>query len=175
MSRGRREQRAELTKQALADVVRVRVFERRFQQTTVAGRSGISRSHLRALLRAEKQMSLFIFLELSEALRFDDACQFLRCVLDRRDQHLRDAAEEDQPTAPISTLHEEIDTYIRHLPELLRNQGKFVLIKGTEVAGTFDSYQDALTAGYQRFKLASFLVKQIVAVERIGILPRMLR
>lgn len=95
-------------------------------------------------------------------------------MLDRRDQHLRDAAEEDQPTAPISTLHEEIDTYVRHLPELLRNQGKFV-IEGVEVAGTFDSYQDALTAGYQRFKLASFLVKQIVAVERIDILPRMLR
>lgn len=50
-----------------------------------------------------------------------------------------------------------------------------MLIKRAEVAGTFDSYQDALTAGYERFKLASFLVKQIVAVERVDILPRMLR
>lgn len=52
---------------------------------------------------------------------------------------------------------------------------EFVLIKGAEVAGIFDSYRDALTAGYERFKLASFLVKQIAAVERMDILPRMLR
>lgn len=75
----------------------------------------------------------------------------------------------------MSNLQEEIDTYIRHLPELLRHQGKFVLIKGAEIAGIFDSYQDALTAGYQRFKRARFLVKQIVAVERVDRLPRMLR
>ena len=66
----------------------------------------------------------------------------------------------------MSNLEHEIATYDRHLPELLGQQGKFVLIKGHEVAGTFDSYQDALTAGYQRFKLNSFLVKQITPVER---------
>jgi hypothetical protein len=47
----------------------------------------------------------------------------------------------------MSNLDQEIATYNQHLPELLAQQGKFVLIKGTEVAGTFDSYQDALTAG----------------------------
>lgn len=167
-----REHRAQLTKQALAEVVRVRLFERRLHQTTVARRSGISRSHLRALLRAEKQMSLFIFLELSAALGFEDACQFLRCVLDCRAPHLSSDAEERKPQAPTGNLQEEIDTYIRHLPELLQQQGKFVLIKGSEVAGIFDSYQDALTAGYQRFNLARFLVKQIVAVERIDNFPR---
>lgn len=93
----RREQRAELTKQALADVVRVRLFERRLQQTNVARWSGISRSHLRALLRAEKQMSLFIFLELSRALGFEDACQLLRSVLDRRDQRLSNDTEGHTP------------------------------------------------------------------------------
>jgi hypothetical protein len=66
----------------------------------------------------------------------------------------------------MSSLEQEIATYNRHLPELLGQQGKFVLIKGTEIAGTFDSYQDALTAGYQRFQLNSFLVKQIAPVER---------
>jgi len=39
-------------------------------------------------------MSVFIFLELSEALGFDDACQLLRFVLDRRDHQLRDDAEQ---------------------------------------------------------------------------------
>jgi hypothetical protein len=67
----------------------------------------------------------------------------------------------------MSKLDQEIATYQRHLPELLEQQGKFVLIKGNEVAGTFDSYQDALTAGYQRFKLGSFLVKQISLTERV--------
>lgn len=67
----------------------------------------------------------------------------------------------------MGNLNQEIATYNRHLPELLGQQGKFVLIKGGDVAGTFDSYQDALTAGYQRFKLDSFLVKQITAVERV--------
>jgi hypothetical protein len=43
------------------------------------------------------------------------------------------------------------------------------------VAGIFDSYQDALTTGYQRFTLASSLVKQIVAVEHIDARLRMLR
>ena len=66
----------------------------------------------------------------------------------------------------MSNLEPELATYNRHLPELLGQQGRFVLIKGTEVAGTFDSYQDALTAGYQRFKLDSFLVKQITPAER---------
>lgn len=67
----------------------------------------------------------------------------------------------------MSNLEQEIATYSRHLPELLGEQGRFVLIKGTEVAGTFDSYRDALTAGYQRFKLDSFLVKQITPAERV--------
>jgi hypothetical protein len=72
----------------------------------------------------------------------------------------------------MTHLKQELDTYSRHLPELLGQQGKFVLIKGAEIAGTFDSYQDALTAGYQRFKLDSFLVKQITAAERVAYFSR---
>jgi len=92
-----RERRAELTKQATADILRALTVDRRFRQTVIARNSGISRTHLRSLLRGEKQMSVFIFLELSEALGFDDACQLLRSVLDRRDQRLRDDAEQQIP------------------------------------------------------------------------------
>jgi hypothetical protein len=74
----------------------------------------------------------------------------------------------------MSSLKHEIATYNRHLPELLAQQGKFVLIKGTDVAGTFDSYQDALTAGYQRFKLDCFMVKQIIPAERVAYSSRQL-
>ena len=72
----------------------------------------------------------------------------------------------------MCNLKQEIATYNRRLSELLAQQGKFVLIKGDDVSGTFDSYQDALTAGYQRFKLDSFLVKQITAVERVAYISR---
>lgn len=70
----------------------------------------------------------------------------------------------------MSNLDQEIATYNRLLPELLGQgqQGKFVVIKGNQVEGIRDSYQDALTAGYQRFKLDSlFLVKQITPAERV--------
>lgn len=81
-----RDQREELTRHAVADVVRLRLFLRRQQQTTLARRGGLSRSHLRAILRAEKSLSLFLFLEVGHGLGFDDACQLLRDVLDRRDE-----------------------------------------------------------------------------------------
>jgi hypothetical protein len=65
-----------------------------------------------------------------------------------------------------SSLEREIATYTEKLPELQMHSGKFVLIKGGEVAGIFDSYGDALKAGYERFKLEPFLVKEIAVVEK---------
>lgn len=72
----------------------------------------------------------------------------------------------------MSTLNKEIETYNRLLPELLGQQGKFVVIRGTDQAGTFDSYQDALMAGYAKFKLEPFLVKQISPAERVAFFNR---
>ncbi|MBL8265886.1 hypothetical protein [Steroidobacter sp.] len=96
-----REERENFTKRAVAEVLRTRISRQRLRQTRIAVESGISRTHLRSLLRAEKQMSLLIFLELSHALRFDDPCQLLRDVLNRRHQLLakRDrAASTDNAT-----------------------------------------------------------------------------
>nr|WP_298724398.1 hypothetical protein [uncultured Steroidobacter sp.] len=69
-------------------------------------------------------------------------------------------------------LEQEIATYNRLLPELLAQKGKYVLIKGAELAGIFDSYRDALAAGYQRFKLDSFLVKQVTSAEHVACFSR---
>jgi hypothetical protein len=66
----------------------------------------------------------------------------------------------------MTSLDREIATYTGKLPELQMHSGKFVLIKGDEVAGIFDSYRDALKAGYERFRLEPFLVKQIAVVEK---------
>jgi predicted XRE-type DNA-binding protein len=80
-----RDNREEATRLALADVLRLRIDACKFQKARVARRSGISRSHLNALLRAEKMASLFVFLELTAGLKHHDASELLRAVLRRRD------------------------------------------------------------------------------------------
>lgn len=72
----------------------------------------------------------------------------------------------------MSTLDREIKTYESNLPKLLAKQGKYVLIHGDDVVGTFDSYEDALNSGYERFALVPFLVKQIAPAERIAFFTR---
>ena len=72
----------------------------------------------------------------------------------------------------MAALEKELATYNRLLPELLAKQGKFVLIKGDDQAGIFDTYQDALAAGYAQFKLEPFLVKQIAPAERVSYFTR---
>jgi hypothetical protein len=58
-------------------------------------------------------------------------------------------------------LELEIKTYNAKLPELLAQEGRFVLIHGEEVVDFFDTYDDAMKAAYKAFKLSPFLVKQV--------------
>jgi hypothetical protein len=70
-------------------------------------------------------------------------------------------------------LEKELETYHLKLPELKAEEGKFVLISGTEVVGTFTSYEDAIKAGYAKFgPHTPFLVKQIQAVEQAHFISR---
>ena len=47
------------------------------------------------------------------------------------------------------TFDTELETYRKLEEELLRtSDGKFALIAGAELLGTFDTYEDAATAGY---------------------------
>ncbi len=63
-------------------------------------------------------------------------------------------------------LELELETYQRKLPELLEHEGKFVLIRGEEVAGVWKTEERALAAAYKRFgPRVPFLVKKIQAVE----------
>jgi hypothetical protein len=64
-------------------------------------------------------------------------------------------------------LEKELGTYQNKLQELIPNEGKFVLIHGDQVAGIWETYEDALQAGYQRFGLEPFLVKRIQWSETI--------
>ena len=59
-------------------------------------------------------------------------------------------------------LEKEYQTYLRHKEQLLaKNEGKYVLIKDTQIADVYASYEDALKEGLKKFGNVPFLVKQI--------------
>ncbi len=64
-------------------------------------------------------------------------------------------------------LEKELATYRAKLEELLSDEGKFVLIHGDVVAGVWDTYEDALQTGYQKFGLTPFFVKRIQWAETV--------
>lgn len=69
-------------------------------------------------------------------------------------------------------LEKELQTYKSKLPELVKNEGKFVLIKGDVIIDVFTSYEDAIKEGYKQFKLEPFLVKQIHRIEHTHLVTR---
>jgi hypothetical protein len=71
-------------------------------------------------------------------------------------------------------LEKELETYNQKLPELLAEEGKFVLIHGAEVVRTFTSYEDAMKDGYAKYGLNEmFLVKQIQGIEQAQFISRL--
>jgi hypothetical protein len=96
----------------------------------------------------------------------------------RPDAHRKPRAPEDSPRGGVVrdvTFEIELEAYREHLPELLEAEGKFVLIRDRAVGGPFDTYADALEAGYSKYGLESFLVKQIRSAEPIQYFARDLR
>jgi len=69
-------------------------------------------------------------------------------------------------------LEKELATYQAKLLDLKAHEGKFVLIHGEEIIDFFSTYEDAIKAGYQRFKLAPFLVKRIMTTEPVFFISR---
>jgi hypothetical protein len=69
-------------------------------------------------------------------------------------------------------LGQELLHYESLKDELLRtSEGKFVVIKGTHVAGTYDSFESAYIAGALRFgSNTDFLVKQVLSQEPVFVL-----
>lgn len=72
----------------------------------------------------------------------------------------------------MNALMKETETYKKLLPELLINQGKFVVIHGDKLIGAYDSYEDALKIGYKECGIVPFLVKKISADENISYFSR---
>ena len=64
-------------------------------------------------------------------------------------------------------LEKEQSIFEQKLPELLKSHsGKFVLIKGNQVIGTYTAIDDALNIGYEKFKTEPFFVRQILAIQQ---------
>jgi hypothetical protein len=63
------------------------------------------------------------------------------------------------------TRMEELVTYRDHLRDLLRHEGKYVVIKGPEVIGIYAERHAALRKTVTRFGDQPVFVKQIVAKE----------
>lgn len=70
-------------------------------------------------------------------------------------------------------LEKELAAYEKKLPELLKDAGKFALFHGDKFEEIFTSYEDAVKAGYARFGLDPFLVKQIEVTEQIHSISRL--
>jgi hypothetical protein len=69
-------------------------------------------------------------------------------------------------------LEQERLFYAAHEPEWLEtHEGKFVVVKGEELVGIFDSLDEALAAGATRFGLSSFLVRRVGEGEQTVTIP----
>ena len=77
--------------------------------------------------------------------------------------------------ADVPNLEQELATYQRLLPALAGEEGRHALIAGDKLLGIFDTYPDALAAGYAARGLEPFLVKKISSVEVISYFTRNLR
>ena len=63
-------------------------------------------------------------------------------------------------------LRVESELYSQKKSELLgEHANRYVLIKGSEIVGIFDTKTDGIREGYSRFGNVPFLVKHIVEIE----------
>lgn len=69
-------------------------------------------------------------------------------------------------------LRQELSHYQSLKSELLQcSEGKFIVIKGTAVAGLFDTFENAYIAGLQSFGSdTDFMVRRILQQESIFVL-----
>lgn len=62
----------------------------------------------------------------------------------------------------MMVLEKETETYLKNEKTLLQESlGKFVLIKDTQIVGVFESQNDAITQGINKYGNTPFLVRKI--------------
>lgn len=73
------------------------------------------------------------------------------------------------PSRPGAALAEEWEVYRREVGRLLAegNEGRYVLIKGEQIVGIWDTRDEAMAAGQERYSGQAFLIHQIQERERL--------
>lgn len=69
-------------------------------------------------------------------------------------------------------LEKDLAKFNELLPTLKADEGKFALLFRGELRGVFDTYADALAAGYKEAGLEPFLVKRIATVDFVAYFTR---
>ncbi len=54
---------------------------------------------------------------------------------------------------------------------LKKYEGKFVTILGNEIGGVYESFEDALNAGYEKFGLSQFMLRKIEKKDPVVLIP----
>jgi hypothetical protein len=77
----------------------------------------------------------------------------------------------------VMSLERELETYRRELPRLLAEgkAGRYAVVFQDTLAGVYDTFNDAMQAGYAQFDLNQFLVKKVQAIEEIRVFTRHIR
>lgn len=71
----------------------------------------------------------------------------------------------------INAIKQEIKTFSANRKSLVaKDRGRYVLIRKDEIIDIFDSEDEGITAGYERFGNVPFLVKEILEVDRVGVI-----
>ena len=67
-----------------------------------------------------------------------------------------------------NVLSKETEIYNKNKASLLKtDSGKFVLIKGNDIIGIYDTKNDAIKMGIEKFDNSPFLVKKITEKEEV--------
>jgi len=65
-------------------------------------------------------------------------------------------------------LAQELETYYTHKAELLQEaRGKYVLIKGEQIVGIYESQEEAFLEGWRRFRGTGYLARKIHEGEKV--------
>ena len=71
---------------------------------------------------------------------------------------------------PLAEEHRTYEANVARWAE--EHDGEFVLIRGTEVVGFYETSEQALSEGYQSFGIAPFFVKQVSRREHAHFVSR---
>ncbi|MFB3880551.1 MAG: hypothetical protein ACE149_04770 [Armatimonadota bacterium] len=72
----------------------------------------------------------------------------------------------------VEALKDELAFYERNKPEfLLEHEGKFVLIKDSQLIGVFESAEQAYAEGLDKLGNVPFLIKQVAREEAVESIP----